>query len=50
MQDEVIIKPYNDEWPEIFEVLRSKIVNQIGAAINRMDPIGSTSRPITGVR
>ena len=38
-----MIEPYNDEWPELYRELHSLIVKQFGAAVQRIDHIGSTS-------
>ncbi|WP_256762151.1 GrpB family protein [Cohnella sp. WQ 127256] len=43
MKDSVIIEPYNDEWPMMFDALRIKIINQIGCSIVSIDHIGSTA-------
>ncbi|MFC5406871.1 GrpB family protein [Cohnella soli] len=43
MKELVIIEPYNDNWPRIFNELRLQIVNQLGTAIQRIDHIGSTA-------
>ncbi|GAA0358709.1 GrpB-like predicted nucleotidyltransferase (UPF0157 family) [Bacillus horti] len=45
MNEEIIIDPYNNEWPGMFEVLRNKMIHQIGTAIIRIDHIGSTAIP-----
>lgn len=56
MKDAVIIEPYNDEWPVMFELLRNQIVNEIGALLIRINHIGSTaivglaSKPIIDIQ
>lgn len=43
MKDAVIIEPYNKKWSEMYDLLRSQIVSQIGTLIVRIDHIGSTA-------
>lgn len=43
MKEPVIVEPYNDNWPSLFNELRNQIIKQIGPYINRVDHIGSTS-------
>ncbi|WP_339272627.1 GrpB family protein [Paenibacillus sp. FSL K6-1330] len=43
MKDPVIIEPYNDSWPNLFNELRTQIVKKIGSDVHRVDHIGSTS-------
>lgn len=43
MKESVIIEPYNDNWPKIYNELRCQIVSQLGNTIHRIDHIGSTA-------
>ncbi len=43
MKDPVIIEPYRDNWPSLFNELRAQIVVEIGSDIHRIDHIGSTA-------
>ncbi|WP_339293178.1 GrpB family protein [Paenibacillus sp. FSL W8-0187] len=43
MKDPVIIEPYSDNWPSLFDELRAQIVTKIGSDVYRIDHIGSTA-------
>ena len=41
--DQIIIHPYSDEWPSLFECTAGKIREALGDVAIRIDHIGSTS-------
>ena len=45
MADPILVAPYSDEWPEMFETLKARVENALGAAGRRIEHVGSTSVP-----
>lgn len=43
MKDAIIIEPYNEQWPALYEALRQRLVAEIANSIVRIDHIGSTA-------
>lgn len=43
MQEAVVIEPYNEQWPVLYEELRQRLVAKIADSIVRIDHIGSTA-------
>lgn len=43
MQEAVVIEPYNEQWPVLYEELRQRLVTEIADSIVRIDHIGSTA-------
>ncbi len=45
MPDPILVAPYSDEWPEMFEALKARVENALGATGRRIEHVGSTSVP-----
>lgn len=45
MSDPIIIVPYDDQWPIIYQELEKRLKNALGEIATRIDHIGSTSIP-----
>jgi GrpB-like predicted nucleotidyltransferase (UPF0157 family) len=46
----IIISPYNQKWPEEFEIIKSSLQEILGDLALRIDHIGSTSVPGLGAK
>lgn len=44
-KEPVIIKPYDPEWAEMYERLRTRLIHHVGGQVIRVDHIGSTAVP-----
>ena len=42
---EIVIVPYNPQWPRIFQYHQKKIVSCLGSSVKQIEHVGSTSVP-----